>query len=138
MKVAYISSPYRSRKGIYEITRNIRRAEKAMVKLCRMGFAVFCPHKATSLLDGAISGPKYPGSGMSGAKTKEPYTIGDDGDFWINMDLEFLRRSDLVVALKGVSASEGCKIELAEANARNIPVYYFKRDKERLAKLALE
>jgi len=101
MQVAYICGPYRA-PTIHQTVQNIRRAEEAALALWRMGYAVICPHKNTSLLDGAC-----------------------DDSVWLEGDLELLRRSDLVVTLPGWEQSEGSKSEVAEARKLGIPVYSF-------------
>ena len=51
MKVAYVAGPYRAPTP-YQTLRNIREAEYIALKLWKMGYAVICPHKNTSLFDG--------------------------------------------------------------------------------------
>lgn len=137
MKLIYLSGPIRDRRGVYYVRKNIRRAEKAMVKLCRMGFAVICPHKNTELLDGCIYGHQlskdnfnkktFSSSSLTPGKT---CPLGDDGEFWIQMDLEILRRCDLIVTLKGYEESSGCLEEVAEASKHKIPHLHFQDKKQ--------
>ena len=54
MKKIYVAGAYRDARGAYYIKRNIDRAEKLALYLMREGHAVFCPHKNTGLLDGAL------------------------------------------------------------------------------------
>ena len=108
MKVAYISGPYRA-DTINGIVQNIRRAEKVAVKLWQMGYAVICPHKNTSLLDGLC-----------------------DDDVWMKGDLELLRRSDCIVLISGWRKSEGSNEEVREAVKRNIPVFFWRDDKHKI------
>ena len=95
-KVVYIAGPYRG-DTLYEIVRNIRRAEAVAFKYWHMGFAVICPHMNTALLDGACP---------------------DEGD------LELLRCCDIIVMMKGYSDSTGALAELKEAKKRGMEIIF--------------
>lgn len=110
MQVAFISGPYRA-PTIHQTVLNIRKAEEVALALWRMGYAVICPHKNTSLLDGAC-----------------------DDSVWLMGDLELLRRSDLVITLPGWQQSEGSRREVAEAGKFGIPVYSFNEIMDRYLK----
>jgi len=111
MQVAYICGPYRA-PTIHQTVLNIRRAEEAALALWRMGYAVICPHKNSSLLDGAC-----------------------DDSVWLEGDLELLRRSDLIVTLPGWEQSEGSRREVVEARKLGIPVYSLDEIKNNYLKL---
>lgn len=85
--VAYIAGPYRSANG-KTVLENIRAAEQLAIKWWRAGFAVICPHLNTAFFDGLC-----------------------DDAVWLEGDLEFVRRSDVVVMASGWRASRGAVIE---------------------------
>lgn len=91
MKVAFVSGPYRA-DTIHGIVQNIRNAESVAIELWKMGFAVICPHKNTTLFDGICQ-----------------------DKVWLEGALELLRRSDIVVLAPGWENSDGTKKEIAEA-----------------------
>ena len=108
MLVAYVSGPYRDRTE-YGVKCNVDRAEKVALELWNMGFAVICPHKNTFLFGGA--GPNQ------------------DDDIWLEGDLEFVRRSDIVVTIPGWVESEGSRAEVQEARKNEIPVLHWPSSK---------
>lgn len=77
---------------MYQVTKHIELARECALKYWKLGFAVICPHTNTAMLDGAC-----------------------DDSVWLNGDLEFVRRSDVVVMLPNYVDSEGAKAELALA-----------------------
>lgn len=93
MKTVFISGPYRSYKkeggfslnGMWE---NVMRAREVAKDYFHRGFAVFCPHLATFMMD-----------------DDSPDSV------WIEADMEWLRRSDVVVMMKGWEQSAGAKGE---------------------------
>lgn len=91
MKVAFISGPYRG-SCEWEVKGNIEAAERVAVKYWRRGYAVICPHKNTAFFGGAC-----------------------DDRVWLEGDMEFLRRSDVVVFLPNYRDSAGVKAEWEEA-----------------------
>lgn len=99
-KVVFIAGPYRG-KDIFETLTNIRKAEEYAIKYWRKGYAVFCPHKNTALLDGAC-----------------------EDDVWLNGGIEFLRRSDFVVVIPGHETSKGTQAEILEAKDLGLPLVY--------------
>jgi len=88
MKVMFISGPYRA-KTEFDLEDNIRRAEKAAMHWWGKGWATICPHKNTAHFGGL-----YP------------------DEYWLEGDLEFLRRSDAVCMVQGWSRSAGAQAEL--------------------------
>lgn len=99
-KVAFIAGPYRGR-NIFETLTNIRAAEEYAIKYWRKGYAVFCPHKNTALLDGAC-----------------------EDSVWLDGGIEFLRRSDFMVVIPGYETSEGTRAEIEEAKRIGLPLIY--------------
>jgi hypothetical protein len=85
------------------IVGNIRRAEAVALWLWREGYVAVCPHLNAALFDGACEDAVFLAGG-----------------------LELLRRCDLVVLVPGWTASAGTLAEVAEADARGIPVYRWK------------
>jgi len=71
---------------------NVQKARAEALKWWSKGYAVICPHLNSMFMDGACH-----------------------NETWINGDLELLRRSDIVVMLKGWEGSEGAKREHLEA-----------------------
>ena len=108
MKLAFISGPYRADtpRGIVE---NIRKAESVALELWRMGYAVICPHKNTSLFDGFC-----------------------DDSVWLDGDIEILKRCDLIVMISSWETSKGSLLEREKALGWGLPVYYWKQDKDRI------
>ena len=49
MKLAYIIGPYRA-DTIYQIKKNIEKAEETALKYWKKGYAVICPHLNTAFL----------------------------------------------------------------------------------------
>lgn len=91
MKVVYVSGKYRDTCH-YNVLKNIEAAREAALKFWRRGYAVIAPHLNTAFLDGAC-----------------------EDSVWLEGDLEFVRRCDVVVMLPNYVTSEGAKAELALA-----------------------
>ncbi len=85
--VVYIAGPYRSDTE-FGVLENIRHAEKYALKYWKLGYTVICPHKNTAFFGGAAP-----------------------DEFWLEGDLELLRRSDIVVFIPGWENSGGAKAE---------------------------
>ena len=91
MKVAYIAGPYRAKNGS-TIVENIRRAEKVAMKYWRQGYAVICPHMNSAFFDG----------------------VAPDKTF-LDGDLEFVKRSDIIIMMTNYKDSQGACEELTVA-----------------------
>lgn len=102
MKLVYIAGPYRSG-TTFGLKKNIDKAERVAVKYWQLGYAVICPHKNTSFLDGTCSDKVF-----------------------LDGDLEMLKRCDVIVMMKGWQKSKGAKTELFFAKANKIKVIYAK------------
>jgi hypothetical protein len=98
MKVAYVAGPYKA-STTYKTLKNIREAEYVALKLWKMGYAVICPHKNTSLFDGEC-----------------------EETVWLDGYLEIIKRCDVVVPLPSWLESGGSIIEVAYAKKHNILV----------------
>lgn len=98
MKVVFIAGPYKA-PTIYQTMWNIMEARRIALKYWALGYAVICPHSNSGLFDGGIR--------------EEPWYAGDQ---------EFVRRSDIVVAMHGWRNSKGAtaEIELAKELGKHI------------------
>lgn len=103
MKVVYISGKYRSQDGINGIYENIQAARAESIKWWKDGYAVICPHMNTAFMDGAA-----------------------DDSVWLKGDLEFVRRSDIIVMLNDWEDSEGARAEHEEAIDCGLEIIYQK------------
>lgn len=99
MKLAYVIGPYRA-DSVYQVRLNIMNAEYVALWLWKNGFAVICPHKNTSLLDGECP-----------------------DETWLNGDIEILSRCDFAVCVKHWQGSSGSVAEVKFCEENNIPVY---------------
>ncbi len=100
MKLAYIIGPYRAPTP-YQIQQNINNAERAALKLWKMGYCVICPHKNSAHLDG-----ECPDS------------------TWLDGYLEIFKRCDLGVIFDGYGNSEGSRKEIDLAYYELIPIIH--------------
>lgn len=100
MKVAFISGSYRAG-TIYHTKCNIAKAEKVAIKYWRKGYAVICPHKNSALFDGLC-----------------------DDQVWLDGDIEFLKRSDIIVMCQGWEKSKGSIAEHLFALENRIEIIY--------------
>lgn len=104
MKVAYIAGPFRA-STFWGIVQNVRAAEAVALKYWKLGYAVICPHTNTANFDGAV-----------------PKDI--EQLVWLDGDLEFLRRADVVVAMSTWEKSTGAKAEIALAKELGKEIIY--------------
>ena len=111
--ILYIAGPYRDPRGPWFIERNIEAARKTSVELAQLGLGFICPHANSAMMDGAAP-----------------------DSFWLEMDLELLRRSDGVLLLPGWENSSGASAEAKLARKQGLPVYFWPEDKMVLEKLA--
>ncbi|HYE77969.1 MAG TPA: DUF1937 family protein [bacterium] len=100
--VAYVAGPYRDGRGSFFVEQNIRAAEAIAVELWKMGFAVICPHANTRHFDGSA-----------------PDSV------WLEGDLEFVRRSDVLVTVPGWPRSVGARNEVNVARLADVPVLHW-------------
>ncbi len=100
MQIAYIAGPYRAKTKL-GIIRNILKARRVAKKYWRRGYAVFCPHLNSGLMDGIAP--------------EEVFLRGD---------LEFLKHADILVVMPGWERSKGTIAEIEIAKARGIPITY--------------
>lgn len=106
-KLIYLASPYTS-ESKEEQKRRVQDAEVFTHKALLRGWTIFSPIVYSASL------AKY--EGMPG-----------NWDFWKNLDLEMLSRSDelWVLMLTGWTESVGVQAEITEAKQLEIPVRYF-------------
>jgi nucleoside 2-deoxyribosyltransferase len=101
MQIAYIAGPYRAKTKL-GIIRNILKARKIAKKYWRKGYAVFCPHLNSALMDG---------------------TAPDE--VFLKGDLEFLQHADILVVTPGWERSKGTLAEIEFAKEKGIPIQYW-------------
>ena len=86
-KLIYIAGPYRGA-TINETVHNIQRAREAAEAVAKAGHYFFCPHLNSALVDGLMP-----------------------DSFWLDMDLELLRRCDAIYMMHGWESSAGARKE---------------------------
>jgi hypothetical protein len=101
MKVAYVAGPYRASTP-YQTLLNVQEASRVSLELWKMGYAVICPHKNTSMFDGEC-----------------------EELIWLNGYLEILKRCDIVIITHNWDESDGAIKEVAFADSLGIPVMSF-------------
>lgn len=99
MKKIYIAGKYRA-DTVSGIRRNIEEARNVAEMLWVLGFAVFCPHLNSALMDG----------------------IAPDRNF-LEGDIEWLKCADAIVMLPGWRYSKGSVAEFNFAKAAGIPTF---------------
>lgn len=105
MKLIYVSGKYTGTPE--QVLANIRVSELASLKLLNLDWAVLTPHKNTS-----------------GYEKFEKQFPNLDYNFFMDIDVEMLRRCDAIFMLENWVDSRGAKIELDFAIENNIPVFY--------------
>lgn len=111
--LAYVSGPYRDKRGTAYVEDNIRAAEEVAKSLWQMGYAVICPHANTRHFDGIVG-----------------------ADDFIEGDLVLVERCDLVVFLPNWAHSQGAKQEFRHAVQHGKPVYLWRDHHEILRQIA--
>lgn len=109
---AFISGPYRGR-NLHERQHNIEIAKELEIRLLQLGLDVRCPHLNTANLDGVV----------------------DDGHF-LDMYLQWIDDTDIVVALPTWESSSGAKAEIFKARQCGTPVFFLPDDWEKLREFA--
>jgi len=104
--LVYVAGPLRP-KGEQTLEGNLKIAKDIAYELWTKGFAVICPHANTILNDEAMD-------------FKET-----SGVCWLKGDFEMISRCDAVVVCPDYYLSKGTIEEIAYANKRDIPVYYY-------------
>ena len=109
MKVMYISGPFGTkaddRDDYHLIDRNIILASEYALAVSRKGWAPFCPHKNTA--------------GFQHVKDLSP-------EFWMDVCLEFVTRSDAILMIPGWEKSPGAVREKHIADISGVMVFYAK------------
>jgi hypothetical protein len=95
-QVVFISGPYRG-----NVEHNIIMARRAAIKLWQQGYAVICPHMNSARMDGECP-----------------------DDYFLEGDLEILKRCDIIYILKNWEESEGASAELSLAKEIGLEVVY--------------
>lgn len=112
MKIAYVAGKYRA-KTIRGIVENINKAEAVALELWKLGFMVVCPHKNSGLLDGEIPDEAF-----------------------LNGDIELMLRCDLIVMIPEWEQSTGAVNEKNIAEKDKMEVYFWPKDKDKLAEIS--
>jgi hypothetical protein len=99
-KIAYIAGPYRSN-TIYKTLENVRAAEKVAIKYIKEGYLVYCPHMATRLFDGIMP-----------------------DNFWLDYQLQWLRRCDVIIMMENYLQSDGARKELIWAEKNGLEIIF--------------
>lgn len=99
-KVIYVAGRFRG-ENAWEVEKNVRRAEEDALWLWKSGYAVVCPHTNTRFFNGAAP-----------------------DEFFLEGDLDIMRRCDGVLMVRGWEESKGAHAERAEALCLGIPVFY--------------
>lgn len=103
MKLVYIAGPYRG-KDYLAIDANIDRVRRAAARLAREGIAFIAPHLNTAHFE--VITPDVP------------------DQWWLDMTMGLLSRCDAIYVLDGWEASKGTAAEIADAQARQVPVFW--------------
>ena len=104
MKSVYIAGPY-SAEGSLAETFNIMQAAEAAAIYLKQGYAVFCPHTMTSIIDRQYNRDK----------------VLDWQDWMIN-DIYFLQKCDIIHLLPGWEKSKGATMEYMIAKSLGMEV----------------
>jgi hypothetical protein len=107
--VVYIAGPLRGATA-WDVEQNIRRAEEVAVRVARAGGIPICPHANTRFINSQQT-----------------------DEFWLEGDLEILRRCDGLVVVEGWENSAGTLGEIACAQAEDIPFIFYSGDWDALA-----
>jgi len=104
MKSIYIAGPYSSSTDAVVIA-NMERAASVAAKYYRAGWAVFCPHTMTHIIDKRFN--------KNGAiKYKD----------WMDTDIYWLKKCDAIHLLPGWKESEGAAHEYRVAKALGLEI----------------
>lgn len=107
MKLVFIAGPLTTGwngKDNTVLIDNIRKAESYQIALINAGIGCFCAHTHTSF---------HHEKGSTAPET-----------FYYEMDLEFLKRCDALLAVPGWETSGGASREVAWAKENNLPVFF--------------
>lgn len=101
MKRVYVAGPYRAKDEV-GVHRNILAADRIGMEIMGRGDVAIVPHKLFANWGG----------------------LADDAVF-LRTDIWLMQRCDAVVVVPGWETSSGTKAEIAEAEKRGIPVFYW-------------
>jgi hypothetical protein len=105
MKLVYLAAPY-SGPDLQTIGNNVNRARKYALQLAERRIAFISPTNMTAhfeLLLGRLRDPGY--------------------EWWLEMTIELLKRSDAVLAIPGWQESNGARREVQYAREHGMPVF---------------
>lgn len=123
MKIVFISGPLTTgwdRKDANFIGDRIKEAERYQIALINAGIGCFCAHTHTA------------NHHLKEGRAPEK--------FYYDMDMEFLKRADAVLAMHGWEDSDGAKKEIEWAKENNLKIFYPKSpdDLDEIIKWAIE
>lgn len=108
-KMVYVSGKLSDPRGTWFEEQNTRRAEEVSVELMRLGIATHCPHLNTHLMGGLFSYQTF-----------------------IDLDLAIIDHCDAVVMMDNWKDSQGALLEHTRARMRNLPIFYWPADKDKI------
>lgn len=108
MKLAYIAGPYRGPTE-WEVTCNIRVAQKAAARAWKSGYAVICPHLNTAHMGGVV-----------------------EDSVILEGDLVMLRKCDVIILTPGWDNSAGARAEFGYAVQWGMPVCDYDEGRDRI------
>ena len=106
MKLIYIAGPYTT-EDIYNLRRNIMRAEKAGREVFKRGHIPVIPHSLGDALD-----------------TGKDFKHFRHQDWMHKLCLPLLSRCDGILLIDGWQQSKGARMEFEHAQNNNMPVFY--------------
>jgi hypothetical protein len=98
--IVYIAGPVRG-DTYWDVTENIRRAERLALEVWSLGVVALCPHTNTRNFHGALP-----------------------DETWLRGDLVMLSRCDAIIFTEDWERSRGATAEHAFAEKHHIPIFY--------------
>lgn len=112
MELSYVSGAI-SADTPEAIESNVRAAAEVAARVAERGYAVFCPHTNSHWVTQALEN-----KGLNDSE-KALWM------FWMQIDLEILKRCDLLITVPGWEKSKGACIEVEWAYKHHVRVYHF-------------
>lgn len=107
MKFVYVAGPYTG-EDWFQVDANINQAREAAAWLARNGVGYHCPHLNSAHFEVLV--PEIA------------------NEWWYEMDYRFLHACDGVLVLPGYGKSRGTKAEMAMAEEREMPIFFWLND----------
>ena len=109
MKRIYIAGPYTSTEGQEGEDKNIRIAAEAAARFLKKGWAVFCPHTMTSIIDREFN--------------RDPKML--EWEDWLATDISWISVCDAICMLPKWRESKGAVVEHMVATALGLEIIYY-------------